>query len=87
MHFEPVLRPFAPSRGNTAAQEVVKHLQRYIPNYAKGGKALFQEVAGQTDQAISFAHSLSRQNQKMDSDNPSTEMHLLVEYLKKLKRT
>ena len=85
LHFEPRTAPFLPSGKRTAAQEVVHHLSQYLPGYEKGRQGLYSQIKGQTKQAITFAKRLEQQNQKSGSDNPTTEMHVLVEYLYGLK--
>lgn len=85
LHFELRTAPFSPTSSRTAAQEVVHHLSQYLPDYEKGRQGLYSQIKGQTKQAITFAKRLEQQNQRSGSDNPSTQMHDLVEYLYELK--
>lgn len=85
LHFELRTAPFLPTSKRTAAQEVVHHLSQYLPGYEKGRQGLYSQIKGQTKQAITFAKRLEQQNQRSGSDNPSTQMHDLVEYLYELK--
>lgn len=86
LHFELRTAPFLPSSKRTSAQEAVHHLSQYLPHYAKGRQNLYSQIKGQTRQAIAFAKRLEQENQKNGSDNPSTQMHVLVEYLYELKK-
>ncbi len=86
LHFEPRTAPFLPSSKRTAAQEVIRHLSQYLPHYAKGKQGLYSQIKEQTKQALTFAKRLEQENQKNGSDNPSTQMHDLVEYLYELKK-
>ena len=85
MHFEPLSRPFDSSGRFTAAEEVIRYLKSYIADYGKGDRGLYNAVSQQTQQAISFAKRLERHNAATGADNPSTDMHKLVEYLLSLK--
>ncbi|MBO9494316.1 RloB domain-containing protein [Thalassotalea sp. G20_0] len=85
LHFEPRTAPFLPTSKRTAAQEVAHHLSQYLPGYEKGRQGLYSQIKGQTKQATTFAKRLEQQNKKSGSDNPSTQMHVLVDYLYELK--
>lgn len=85
LHFELRTALFLPTSKRTAAQEVVRHLSQYLQGYEKGRQGLYSQIKGQTKQAITFAKRLEKENQRSGSDNPSTQMHDLVEYLYELK--
>lgn len=85
LHYELRTAPFLPGSERTAAQEVVHHLSQYLPHYKKGRQDLYSQIKSQTKQAITFAKRLEQENQSNGSDNPATDMHVLVEYLYGLK--
>lgn len=85
LHFELRTAPFLPTSNKTAAQEASCYLCNYLPGYEKGSKGLYGQIKGQTKQAINFAERLEQANRNSGSNNPSTQMHILVDYLHKLK--
>ena len=86
LHFERRTAPFYRTGSRTAAQKVVHHLSQKVPGYKKGKQGLYSQIKGKTKKAIDFAKSLEKENQRSGSDNPSTGMHELVEYLYELKK-
>jgi hypothetical protein len=65
---------------------VILDLQRHIPGYAKGSKDFLTYIADKTDDAIRNAKQLEVFHQTSGTDNPSTKVYMLVEYLKVLER-
>ena len=86
LHFTYTTRPYNPSGGKSACEDVIGELRHYMPGYSKGGKGIFRQVMGQTDQAITYSKRALKAAGKAETDNPTTRMHELVEYLKQLKR-
>jgi hypothetical protein len=58
----------------------------HISDYKKGDMHIFDLLKGQLDTAIDNAKRLEAENATTNSDNPGTQMHHLVEYLRALKR-
>jgi hypothetical protein len=65
---------------------VILDLQRHIPGYEKGSKDFLPYIADKTDDAIRNAKQLETFHLTSGTDNPSTKVYELVEYLKGLKR-
>ncbi len=57
----------------------------YLPDYLKGDRGVFTQIMGQTNQAIAYSKRALHQAKRADTDNPTTLMHNLVEYLQNLK--
>jgi hypothetical protein len=60
---------------------VIKDLKHHIPEYKKGIRDAYRQIQDKTNDAVNNAKRLSRHNLESDTDNPSTKVHELVEYL------
>lgn len=67
---------------------VIKELKKKgrIPNYEKGAKSIFSVLMEKLPDAMAYAARLEKHVNDTGSDNPSTDMHKLVAYLRKLKK-
>ena len=86
LHFTYSTRPCTHSGGKSACDCLIGELRNYMPGYAKGGKGIFNQVMGQTERAVAYSMRALKEARKAGTDNPTTRMHELVEYLKQLKR-
>ena len=86
LHFIYTTKAFGTS-GNSPCQELIEdELKQYIPNYEKGNTSILTSlVEGQLDTAIANAKRSFDEATRRGTENPKTEMHLLVEYLRNLK--
>ncbi len=84
LHFTFSTRSYTGAAGRSACARLIEELIRYIPGYSKGDRGLFKELMDQTDQAIAFSKRALQEAGRNDTDNPTTLMHELVEYLKQL---
>ncbi len=72
--------------GKRSPGECMKHdLRKYLPDYEEGSKNVYKQVMLHTEQAISNAKRAYERAFNDDTDNPSTQVHILVEYLRDLK--
>ncbi|HHT9962479.1 TPA: RloB domain-containing protein, partial [Legionella pneumophila] len=60
---------------------LLSEVKTHIGNYDKGQKNIYELTKSSLQIAISRAKRINLQNKKIDSDNPSTNMYELVEYL------
>lgn len=81
------------SFGSTGASgsicaSVIKELKKKgrIPHYEKGSKNIFPALLEKLPDALINAVRLEKHGKDVGSENPSTNMHKLVEYLGKLKK-
>lgn len=87
LHFEFTTKPYARSGTNSPCDCVANDLRKYLPNYDKGDLKTFREkVIPLVDTAVENAKQANLAAKRNDTDNPSTEVSELVEYLQKLKR-
>ena len=86
LHFEHTSRPYHQLSGKSPADQVVVDLKRYMPDYNKAARNLFNELAEQLEQAKSHAEIVWKDAGQTGTANPITAVHLLVEYLQTLNR-
>jgi hypothetical protein len=86
LHFTYTTRPFDAPPGNSICSRVIEELMNYLPVYQKGDQDIFNEIQDMLDNAISNARRVEQFHQTSGTDNPSTLVHSLVEYLRDLKR-
>lgn len=85
LHYEYSTKPYKSQPGKSAAEQVVDDLKRHLPQYKKEDKKIFFAVKKHTHRAKQHAKRSMKAAEKSDTDNPSTKVHLLVEYLERLK--
>jgi len=85
LHYRYSTAPIVASGRNSAGDVTVRALREYLPDYEKGEPKIYDIVSVMTEVAIENAIRLDRHNTDAQSDNPATGMHLLVDYLRKLK--
>ena len=86
LHFEYYSKPFASSGDKSAAKMVVNELKRFISDYEKNAKGIFQRLYNRLDKAKSNAKRLTESNIEQEVDNPSTTTQDLIEYLESQRR-
>lgn len=84
LHFKYSTQPYT-TNDRSACDNLIRDLKKYLPNYTKGTRNLFFELMNDTDQAIRNSKQALRAANAADTDNPTTLMHELVEYLRNLK--
>ena len=86
LHYCDSAKPYEKRGSKSACDQVISELKTHIPRYEKGGKNIFSRVQENLDTAIANAKSTLKAAQKSGTDNPSTKVHLLVEYLQNISR-
>ena len=84
LHFGYSRKPYTKSHRMSAAQHCVKTIQQRLPGYTKGTAGVFGQLMSSLEQAKSNAARALTDAKKTKELNPSTEVHLLVEYLQSL---
>jgi len=84
LHFVFSTRSYTGAGARSACARLIEELHRYIPGYSKGARGLFKDLMDQTDQAVAFSKRALQEASRNDTDNPTTLMHELVEYLQHL---
>ena len=85
LHFEYTTHPYVAAGAKSSCDNLIDRLSGFIPDYAKGNKDIYSGIAKQTKQAIDWSKRALREADANATDNPTTYVHELVEYLQKLK--
>jgi len=85
LHYAYSTAPFVPSGGRSACENVVAAIRDRLPDYRKAFAAVFDELWPLLDAAVAHGERLALHNRQTGSDNPATEFHALVKYLRSLK--
>lgn len=85
LHYNYITRPFVRTETKSPCDSVIDELKTYMPAYKKGDKGVFNEIMKQTDFAVANSLRACEQAKQTDTDNPTTLMHELIEYLRNLK--
>ncbi|ACE84110.1 RloB family protein [Cellvibrio japonicus] len=85
LHYRYTTAPYQPLPGNSAANQVLSQLKNYFPGYQKGSKNIFAELSGQLEFAKNNAQRALAAAIQQHTDNPSTKIHELVEFLQNIK--
>ena len=86
LHFEYTTKPFIGNGAKSSCENLIDDLKKYRPDYNKGNREVYSEVSKQTSQAIAFSKRSLSQAIAHRTDNPTTYIHDLVEYLQNLKK-
>jgi len=81
LHFYYSAAPFNRAGRKSSCERVISKLINYIPSYTKGQRLIYDLLASKTPDALRHGSRLHRENLQTGSTNPSTRVHLLVEYL------
>lgn len=84
LHFTYTTKPYAATGTSSIADEVIHELKTVMPNYKKGSTTLFATLADQLDFAKNNAARALKHAAANHTDNPSTTIHELVDYLENL---
>ena len=86
LHFTLTTRPFfAKGRNNSSGREAFDVLKKCMPSYEKKSRGTFRALLEKLPDAIRNADSANAAAISNNTDNPSTQVHKLVELLKDLK--
>ena len=86
LHFTYTTKPFDAPAGNSICFRVIEELKNYLPAYQKGDQDIFNKIQDKLDNAITNASRVEQYHQTSGTDNPSTLVHSMVEYLRDLKK-
>jgi len=86
LHFTCTTKPFNAPAGNSICAKVIKELEKYLPAYQKGDQDIFNKIQDKLDNAITNGRRVEKFHKTSGTDNPSTLVHSLVEYLRDLNK-
>jgi len=79
LHFDDTTKPFR------RCEDVITVLKNHMPGYNKGQRDTFSFLINKLDAAKKNAHKAIQAATSGDTDNPTTQVHELVEYLQNIK--
>jgi len=85
LHFHYTTRPYEILHGNSAGNQVLNDLLQFMPDYQKGRQDVFSELIGNLEFAKDNSERALTAAQQSHTDNPSTLVHELVEFLQHIK--
>lgn len=85
LHFQYWSAPFKSAGGQSACDRVIAEVTRHIPGYSKDFSGVFALLEPRIEDAIRHGERLEAENADTGSDNPSTQLHHLVKYLRDLR--
>ncbi len=87
LHFTPTTKPYERAGRKSAGDLVIDDLRKYLPNYKKTQKGIFQHSTtdGTLDHAMAHSKRIYASAKQSGHQNPSTNIHELVGYLQNLK--
>ena len=86
LHYTFTSRSFSAAGDASNCALVETELKRHITGYQKASRNIFELVKDKLDNAITNARRLDAFHQTSGTDNPSTKVHELVEYLQDLRK-
>lgn len=85
LHFKYTTRPYEPLPGNSPCDQVISELKDYLPGYRKAQPGIFESLVAHLEKAKNHAIKVCQAAKKIDTDNPSTRVHDMIEYLQNIK--
>jgi len=85
LHFEYLTHPYSAIQNRSVCGLVIKDLKLHLPDYEKSQNGVFKVLLDKLPDAIKSAKSVLATSERIQSDNPSTKIHELIEYLQGLK--
>lgn len=85
LHFQYSTKPYHATGSSSIGNEVLKDLKAVFPEYTKGSEDIFEKLSGQLEFAKQNAQRSLVHSEANHTDNPTTYIHELVDYLQSLK--
>ncbi len=85
LHFTYTTRHYEAPLNDSNCDLVVADLRKHILDYEKGSQGFLDYLVGKTEEAITRAKQIEIFHETSGTENPSTKIYLLVEYLKSIK--
>lgn len=86
LHFTYTNKPYTNSEDKSHADNIIAELKQFYPEYEKNNENVFINLIDKMDDAIKKARRINTSAQRNNTDNPSTKVGELVDYLRNLKK-
>jgi hypothetical protein len=84
LHFRPHTGPYRAVPGRSACDQVIADLRGHMRSYKKGSRGIFGFLLDRLDTAKINAERCLIEVRKAETDNPSTKIHQLIQFLQEL---
>jgi hypothetical protein len=81
LHFEDTAKPFYQKGNKSTGEQLKSALKKHIKNYHESNKDIFDVTKPHLSKAIARGKRIDKAQTKNGTDNPSTKVYQLVEYL------
>lgn len=88
LHYNPTTKPYSATQSKSTGAQVISELQKFLPDYKKSQRGLYQKSLDENTLQGALAHSERiYESAKITSNtNPSTNVHELILYLQSIKK-
>ena len=86
LHFLYSTKSYESAGKNSACDNLISELQNYLPTYQKCDASVFEQIVDQLPRALQYSERATSEAQRNGNDNPSTKVHVLVNYLSDIKK-
>lgn len=86
LHFTDTARPYNKTGNKSPGELLESEIKTHIKDYHKGYKEIYAATKHNLKIAIARSKNIYAQQEKNRTDNPSTNMHELIEYLINIKK-
>jgi hypothetical protein len=87
LHFENTSREYVQNGANRVKDQLERNLKNHLPEYDSSLENIFALTERSLEQALVRAKLLNQQQEKAGTDNPSTKVYELVEFLQKFRKS
>lgn len=85
LHYLYTTKPYMKVANKSVCNLVIADLRQHDPQYAKGCTGTFERLLPHLDKAITHAEKSLKSAMAIDADNPITDVHVLVHFLRNIK--
>lgn len=86
LHYGYTTRPYEDVYGRSTAHQVISDLKKQMPTYEKKQKGIFLALFSKLESAKKYAAQGLKHAAQSGTDNPSTRVHELVDFLQNIKK-
>jgi hypothetical protein len=86
LHFTYTTQPFKTNGKTSSGEAVLKELKVHMPKYEKGSKNIFGELQSRLATAKNYANLVNAHAKAHKTDNPTTQVHVLIEFMQNMKK-
>lgn len=86
LHFVYSSAPYNAVGNQSGCERVLRAVREHFAGYSKGHREIYSALESRIEDAFKHAKRLAQHNVSTRSSNPSTAVHELVDYLRKLKK-